>query len=1237
MNCPNDMISPPFAENNGENITENTATNSGKSKDVGSGEEQSTADILHSIHEAAQEAELAAEPQAEESSVERSPAVGQAEQKPQSITQSSTTQSSTTHSAIAASDNNMAQENADHDNVRQTSTTQTSAAQNHQTQDHQTQGDINHNVAPASAQEQERKERQKGQEQTAHSTADSSTNSTVESHMHSTEQPSDLHESSTDQPSDLHENSTQSNQQTAQLAENTADSPYARDNNSENSRNGEKDENPYENSPMKDEPESTQSEKKESSLDNLSQNAIQTMAKVAVKAESVTNTVKKSPVTQLFVDHKNLKDLWDMGKIGFLAALVASVFDLIFSMLLYFNSSSPLKKSFNVFFLWIQLFFTGTGGQLNVIPRVSTGETDISGFLGGIVSSTLNRLTGRVGMPLQLSGLALFAALAFMAYKTYGKTPDKPRLILYLNAAFLALVFGLVYMLSFLFPVTGISTSFYADDASFVISANTFATFFNTFIVVGLGVLVGYLTQRFANHKKNIFIAFYQLLRKGSSWSRTVSETMLSFFGIGLIAAILSILASIIFYSYQNGRFVPVGFFFALLILIFLPAFAMGVMVIGTLGFFSSNLGWITNSLSMFTTQQKPAFGIFANPLNLGTELFILLAYIVVTCVLVLRMSMRMLYDQKTLNWGYSWQAPVTVAILSLVFNFLFVNLTVSAVGIVGFTIKVSMWYAVIIGLWMFVMEALARTAGILVLSAFPKLQTLLKDSVPQELDSVMDHVLAQNPHADTAKTEVQEAVHDIKSTENDRNKRNAEKVDHNQPVETAQKSAEKSTGNAVKDTVESTIVQSETPLSVPTSATPMIPISTLSDHNTETSAAATSDSVKTADPTANSAATHSTAATHLSTSTGLERSTSSTGSAESTTLSSSTVEHKKEEQKHDKTPIKLTKKQKLIMLGVGIVIVILLAISALVSILNNTVFTPQAVAKDYLSAISSGDFEKAVSFTPNAPEFSKPDSKTLLTNAVGAKVEHISDVTLGNPQDTGKDLVRIPVNYALGTKRLSSDIMVKLAGKNALFLNKWEIAKPFVTQYRQEIDIPLPIFINSVKVNFTRIDSKTYDLSLPAFPGIYTVEPQKDGYMTFKPYTNAVQIPSKPLKEILYKPTQKFYDEVNAVVKKKIDACAATKKASPEGCDFEDWALSWDARPYTNASWTIKKYPKLDKDSVHIGFGPSFDTTSGEATFSYDQADFDGSTKHNNDDVNIPYLSGVYSLDKGKLVIHFD
>lgn len=325
-----------------------------------------------------------------------------------------------------------------------------------------------------------------------------------------------------------------------------------------------------------------------------------------------------------------------------------------------------------------------------------------------------------------------------------------------------------------------------------------------------------------------------------------------------------------------------------------------------------------------------------------------------------------------------------------------------------------------------------------------------------------------------------------------------------------------------------------------------------------------------------------------------------------------------------------MTPQQKKLAIIISAIVGVLALLGIAYAVVNSTVFSADNTVKSYLSAIASGDYDKANGISD--PQVAN-GKRTLLTNAAskGDKTT-ISNQRIISATDNADGSRTMRISYTLGGKSMTDILTVAPNGSKFLIFKNWNITTPLVKEISVYASPAITNFtVNGVKVgakNATASDSGTYTFKV--YPGSYTVEPVTSKYLTADSTTLTTSFESSA--SISAEPTDALADEINAKIKDKLDTCAKSTDAQPEGCPFSMYGSDDD---YRNIAWNITEYPTVTTDDLSIDSG-SFYVYGGEAKVAYEYKNYDDSWEPTDSSTSFS-ISGQFTLDGDKLDITLD
>lgn len=325
-----------------------------------------------------------------------------------------------------------------------------------------------------------------------------------------------------------------------------------------------------------------------------------------------------------------------------------------------------------------------------------------------------------------------------------------------------------------------------------------------------------------------------------------------------------------------------------------------------------------------------------------------------------------------------------------------------------------------------------------------------------------------------------------------------------------------------------------------------------------------------------------------------------------------------------------MTPQQKKLAIIISAIVGVLALLGIAYAVVNSTVFSADNTVKSYLSAIASGDYDKANGISD--PQVAN-GKRTLLTNAAskGDKTT-ISNQRIISATDNADGSRTMRISYTLGGKSMTDTLTVAPNGSKFLIFKNWNITTPLVKEISVYASPAITNFtVNGVKVgakNATASDSGTYTFKV--YPGSYTVKPVTSKYLTADSTTLTTS--SESSASISAEPTDALADEINAKIKDKLDTCAKSTDAQPEGCPFSMYGSDDD---YRNIAWNITEYPTVTTDDLSIDSG-SFYVYGGEAKVAYEYKNYDDSWEPTDSSTSFS-ISGQFTLDGDKLDITLD
>lgn len=385
-----------------------------------------------------------------------------------------------------------------------------------------------------------------------------------------------------------------------------------------------------------------------------------------------------------------------------------------------------------------------------------------------------------------------------------------------------------------------------------------------------------------------------------------------------------------------------------------------------------SSFGGVTASVSGQSSYTLSLFNV-ASVTQYAWALWIcFVLFIIATIYIALRETARNMYDPYYAKWENTWKAPVAVMVFWLVAEFLCTNFLA---GYSSNTVStmVPMWYFIVAGVWAFLVEVIAMTFGPTLVASTPGLwKILVGGTVQQTPQNVVDYVKACDPHFGQPKAA--------------RTAASAQTAQYN-----AQYNAQYANPSAP--------ATSPAAQTAPTQAMPAVPMPTTPMPTTPIPAPAAS----------------------------VPPVPQSTASVPPMPQSPADIPMPAVPQGEGKPLDPKTKKT--ILIGC-IVAGALIVLGIVYGVLNSTVFSAKSMAESYVSAIASGDYDKANDIAD--PQVGKNQRK-LLSNSV-AKTDnatisnaHVNGVKSGNGTATAS------ISYSLNGETVDEELTMRKSGNKFL------------------------------------------------------------------------------------------------------------------------------------------------------------------------------------------------------------
>jgi len=282
--------------------------------------------------------------------------------------------------------------------------------------------------------------------------------------------------------------------------------------------------------------------------------------------------------------------------------------------------------------------------------------------------------------------------------------------------------------------------------------------------------------------------------------------------------------------------------------------------------------------------------------------------------------------------------------------------------------------------------------------------------------------------------------------------------------------------------------------------------------------------------------------------------------------------------------------------------------------VVQDNVFGPNVVVKQYFSAVAARNVPAALQLLDATT--SKGLDKTLLTSAAMLKVP--SNTSISTTTVTG-DHATVTVDQTLDGAHTQTTFTLTRQGSAGVIFDAWRLDSPF-TQLTIGSDNDAAAAL--LTVNGVAAPSGTY----PVFPGAYTVAQPKTGL-----YQSAdTQVTSDGQGEVAATLNSWLDPSVQVAADRAVhtmlDTCATSTEADPPGCGF-----SYDFTGYsaTNRVWSITDYPIVSVEVDSSGTISVATTSEGSAHLKAKDTDWDGTVTAVNEDRTIN-VSGTLFWDGG-------
>jgi hypothetical protein len=230
---------------------------------------------------------------------------------------------------------------------------------------------------------------------------------------------------------------------------------------------------------------------------------------------------------------------------------------------------------------------------------------------------------------------------------------------------------------------------------------------------------------------------------------------------------------------------------------------------------------------------------------------------------------------------------------------------------------------------------------------------------------------------------------------------------------------------------------------------------------------------------------------------------------------------------------------------------------TGVVAVLDATVYTPQAAAEDYLSAVARGDVSGAVDHLATTPPTA---NQPLLSSAIHGSGDFspIGSVSVGSVHRYGDRSASVQVSYQIAGSR-HSDSLYLVRGDDTLgVLDSWKVSG----------SLPTLTVDTGDGLGATIAGHPLPEGRYVALPGQYTVHPVENSYLTADPRSVVVGSDSGASVSFTGRVKASAITRATQAVQQKIQQCAQQTSAPLSGCPF----LS--STTLTGLSMTIDRMP---------------------------------------------------------------
>lgn len=607
-----------------------------------------------------------------------------------------------------------------------------------------------------------------------------------------------------------------------------------------------------------------------------------------------------------------------------------------------------------------------------------------------------------------------------------------------------------------------------------------------------------------------------------------------------------------------------------------LMTFPITMLFIGEMFFTFATFG--TMSITQGTNQLPSNASLFSPDLGMSVWpiwlLFVL--FFLVTALTALRASARNMYDPAYMGWKHTWKMPVAVMVFWLLVSAIFgaIGFDLDSFNTLHMIIAPAMWNFIIMGIWAVLVEVAAMTFGPTIVVSVPALwPALVGGTVRATPQPVVDYIYASGAMFGKWPTwgapSEGVSVRPFDGGSNPPATPGGPVGGPTPPVPTAPGSP-------------------SAPAAAPAPAPGVAPFAAA-----PTAAPTAIPAVPTAAPTA-------------------------APGTPGAVPGAATVT--------------MTAQQKRIFIITGAVVGFLVVFGIAYGALSSSVFSAKNVANSYISAIESGDYDKANEIAKPAVDQTK--AALLTSKASAGENTTITNARISETTTNADGTVTAKLSYTLGGKEVTSDsIKMVTNGSKFLIFKNWTVTEPLV----KSIKVSLPSSIDSVVINGVTVTSKNSttssddysyygSLEFPVYPGIYKATAPKSEY--YSSNTVSVSTNSDSSDSLKLESTDKLKSALNDALKSAIDECAASTEAEPEGCPF-GYSSYYGTSRYRNFKWKVKDYATVDDVEMARS---SYTTKEGEVKMNYEYHSSDGWEPE--DGSRSFTANGTFSISDGKVSV---